>query len=106
MPAALMGAKRRCLTCSAAFFDLNRSPILCPKCGAAFQIVELPRNPTGLRQRTPRFAVSPRVEPDEGELETADKSGDEASIPEIEDEEETGLDQIDAAIPLTDDKAL
>jgi len=27
------GTKRRCLNCSAAFYDLGKSPILCPKCG-------------------------------------------------------------------------
>ncbi|WP_341704295.1 TIGR02300 family protein [Ferrovibrio sp.] len=30
------GNKRRCLSCSAAFYDLNKSPILCPKCGTEF----------------------------------------------------------------------
>lgn len=27
------GTKRRCLNCSAAFYDLGKAPILCPKCG-------------------------------------------------------------------------
>jgi len=33
-----LGSKRQCLSCGAKFFDLNRDPILCPKCGAVFQI--------------------------------------------------------------------
>ena len=33
-----LGSKRQCLNCGAKFFDLNRDPILCPKCGAAFQV--------------------------------------------------------------------
>ena len=33
-----LGSKRQCLNCGAKFFDLNRDPILCPKCGATFQI--------------------------------------------------------------------
>lgn len=30
------GTKRRCLSCSAAFYDLGKSPIICPKCGTEF----------------------------------------------------------------------
>src|SRR3546814_14546154 len=33
MAKAEWGTKRRCLNCSAAFYDLGKSPILCPKCG-------------------------------------------------------------------------
>ena len=29
MAKAEWGTKRRCLSCSAAFYDLNKSPILC-----------------------------------------------------------------------------
>lgn len=30
------GIKRICLACSARFYDLNKSPIICPACGATF----------------------------------------------------------------------
>lgn len=30
------GVKRSCLSCGARFYDLQRSPIVCPKCGAEF----------------------------------------------------------------------
>jgi uncharacterized protein (TIGR02300 family) len=33
-----LGGKRQCQNCGAKFFDLNRNPITCPKCGAVFQI--------------------------------------------------------------------
>jgi uncharacterized protein (TIGR02300 family) len=29
--------KRQCQNCGAKFFDLNRDPIICPKCGTVFQ---------------------------------------------------------------------
>jgi uncharacterized protein (TIGR02300 family) len=32
-----LGAKRQCQACGAKFFDLNKDPIVCPKCGAIFQ---------------------------------------------------------------------
>ena len=33
-----LGIKRQCQSCSAKFFDLNRDPIVCPKCATVFQI--------------------------------------------------------------------
>ncbi len=30
------GVKRVCQSCAAKFYDLNRSPITCPKCAASF----------------------------------------------------------------------
>jgi uncharacterized protein (TIGR02300 family) len=32
-----LGSKRLCAHCSAKFFDLNQTPITCPKCGAVFE---------------------------------------------------------------------
>jgi uncharacterized protein (TIGR02300 family) len=31
-----LGAKRQCQNCGAKFFDLNKDPIVCPKCGTVF----------------------------------------------------------------------
>ena len=32
-----LGTKRQCQNCSAKFFDLNKDPIVCPKCATIFQ---------------------------------------------------------------------
>lgn len=32
-----LGTKRLCGSCGAKFYDLNKDPILCPKCGAVFE---------------------------------------------------------------------
>ncbi len=32
-----LGNKHQCQNCSAKFFDLNKNPITCPKCGTVFQ---------------------------------------------------------------------
>jgi uncharacterized protein (TIGR02300 family) len=32
-----LGTKRQCQHCGAKFFDLNKDPIVCPKCGTIFQ---------------------------------------------------------------------
>ena len=36
MAKAELGVKRACLSCGMRFYDFNRSPILCPGCGAEF----------------------------------------------------------------------
>jgi uncharacterized protein (TIGR02300 family) len=33
-----LGSKRQCQNCSVKFFDMGRDPILCPKCGAVYQV--------------------------------------------------------------------
>jgi uncharacterized protein (TIGR02300 family) len=32
-----LGTKRTCASCGTKFYDLNRTPIVCPKCGEAYQ---------------------------------------------------------------------
>ncbi len=34
-----LGTKRLCPSCGAKYYDLNRDPITCPKCGTIFEIV-------------------------------------------------------------------
>lgn len=41
MPNPEWGVKRTCATCRARFYDLNRDPIVCPKCGAELDITVL-----------------------------------------------------------------
>ena len=36
MAKAEWGLKRLCLSCGARFYDLQREPIVCPACGAAY----------------------------------------------------------------------
>ncbi|WP_036288111.1 TIGR02300 family protein [Methylosinus sp. PW1] len=80
MAKAELGAKRRCLSCGAAFFDLNREPITCPKCAAIFQVVELPRS---LPRRAPYRSMA-------GDARIGDQpSSDAISSTETEAEEET-----------------
>ena len=33
------GVKRTCQSCSSRFYDLQRSPITCPKCGSVYEIL-------------------------------------------------------------------
>jgi len=36
-----IGTKRQCTNCGAKFFDLRKSPIVCPKCGAVYQVATI-----------------------------------------------------------------
>ncbi len=39
MTKAELGIKRLCTECGAKYYDLNTTPITCPKCGAGFRVV-------------------------------------------------------------------
>jgi hypothetical protein len=45
-----LGTKRLCTECGARYYDLNTTPIACPKCGALFQVV-VTTTPTRSKQR-------------------------------------------------------
>src|SRR5271165_826317 len=79
-----LGAKHQCQNCGAKFFDLNKDPVVCPKCGTVFQ---------GAAAR-----ARPASKPDEEEAELAAPAGvDIVSLDEVEAGEEK------AAEPVVDD---
>ena len=79
-----LGTKRQCQNCGAKFFDLNKDPIVCPKCGTVFQ---------GAAAR-----ARPAAKPEEEEAERATPAGVEVvSLDEVEAGEEK------AAEPVVDD---
>jgi uncharacterized protein (TIGR02300 family) len=97
-----LGIKRLCAGCGAKFYDLNRDPISCPKCGTVFEVATV--SPRGRPEAAgARAAVREEVElpePQEAEfvsLEEADAeaSGGKAKITgdETLEEEEVELDE-------------
>ena len=44
MAKADLGTKRACLSCGMRFYDFKRSPILCPGCGAEFDLENIIKN--------------------------------------------------------------
>lgn len=71
-----LGAKHQCQNCATKFFDLNRDPILCPKCGAVF--VPLPVS------RAPARAAAAAAVRDEGEVEPEAAGVEIVSLDEAE----------------------
>ena len=101
-----LGTKRLCASCSAKFYDLNKDPIHCPKCGAVYEVVVATRpvwrEAAPVAPRPPAPEEAPAPEPQEVEtvsLEEADAEAQGAAKKpapaeaEIEEEEEVKMDE-------------
>ena len=81
-----LGSKHQCQNCGAKFFDLNKDPIVCPKCGTVFQSVAARGRPAAKAE-------------EEEDTEIATPAGvDVVSLDEVEAGEEKA-----AAEPAVDD---
>ena len=94
-----LGSKCACVSCAERFYDLNRVPATCPKCGAQqppekLRVFRPTRSTVEFRRQTrlpvPVVAEEEDVEP----VSTAD-SEDEDDVPEVDDE----IDEDIAIIP-------
>ena len=101
-----LGTKRLCASCGTKFYDLNKDPIHCPKCGAVYEVVVATRpvRPEAARvaSRPPVLEEAPTPEPQEVEtvsLEEADAAAQGAAKKPapaeagIEEEEEVEMDE-------------
>ncbi len=93
-----LGLKRQCMSCGAKFYDLNRDPATCPKCGTVFQVTAL------TRVAAPAVA---RTAPDDDETEVESVGPELVSLDEVEaGEAEKDLptdDDIDVGDDVADD---
>jgi uncharacterized protein (TIGR02300 family) len=85
------GAKRICPSCGTRYYDLNRDPVLCPKCGVAFDPEAFLRS----RRARPAAPAEKELEPVAAEGLEPDLETEEPEPAEAEDEE---------AVPLADDE--
>ena len=88
------GTKRLCPNCGTRYYDMQHDPIVCPRCGAAFDPEALLKT---RRTRTPAVAevvpvADEEIEPDLGAEEVAEpaESGTALPIEAEETEEEEG----------------
>ncbi|MEO1472228.1 MAG: TIGR02300 family protein [Pseudomonadota bacterium] len=111
MPKPEWGVKRTCLTCAARFYDMMRDPIVCPNCGAEFDVVVAakPR-----RAKAPAKAAAVVVPAAEALVDAEDSEDEEAEDSEAADAvdgaetislAETEDDDDDTAGPTTSDDA-
>ena len=76
-----LGTKRLCANCSAKFYDLNKTPITCPKCHTVMELAAVP--------------TRPRPEPAAARAAAPVKEA-ESIVPETQDAEFVSLEEADA----------
>jgi len=89
-----LGKKRNCLSCGARFYDLNREPIVCPKCETELDLAALTR--ASRAKPTPPKVEKPKAKP----VKAAD-DGDDVTL-EIDDDDDEFSDD-DIALDDDDD---
>src|SRR5437660_10419304 len=76
-----LGTKRLCAGCGAKFYDLNKDPITCPKCGTVYEVA----------------VVAPRGRPDAAAARAAAAAAAaEPDVPESQEAEFVSLEEADA----------
>ena len=107
------GTKRVCPSCGVRFYDLNRTPIVCPVCQSIYQVTPPPPPPPSRRWGRAQPAEARKVEEQEADapvlegpeivsLEEAEEGTSE--VPAEEDEEIVDLGEEAAEIPAGDDE--
>lgn len=97
MAKAEWGAKRACQSCGAKYYDMQRSPIVCPKCGTQFDPDALLKSRRVRSSAAKPEAAKPKPKPVKAEVK--EEAEDEADA--VEDEIEALVEDDDA-----DDDAL
>ena len=109
-----LGSKRQCQNCGTKFFDLNRDPIVCPKCGTVFQLAAAARvqpraavaeDDTEVEPGTVELVSLEEAEPGEDkavvvedDIEVEDVAADETFLEEEEEAADDVTDLIDGDI--------
>ena len=77
-----LGTKRLCAGCGAKFYDLSKTPIVCPKCGTVFEVAPVVTRPRPDQAPRPAPVVpEPEVEtaePQEAEMISLEEADAEA----------------------------
>ncbi len=107
-----LGEKRHCLSCESKFYDLNKDPATCPKCGVVFEsqapekIEPAPKPDKTEKSQAAGSEVS-NADPDTISLEDADEDDgdtvDGEDIPDVDNEEESNSNVDDAFLDEEDE---
>lgn len=94
-----LGVKRQCQSCATKFYDLNKDPIVCPKCGAIFHVAAISRGPARaeeeeieVEKESPETVSLEEVEETESAAETIDVD-DDVEIDDAGGEDDTFLEE-------------
>ncbi|MBX3487573.1 MAG: TIGR02300 family protein [Candidatus Paracaedibacteraceae bacterium] len=82
------GTKRTCQSCASRFYDLQKSPIICPKCGSTYEIITTTRR--GRKTVAKVAVVEEEILDDDIELDSSDDT-----LLDDEDDLDSDLDEVD-----------
>ena len=85
-----LGTKQVCPSCEAKFYDLNKRPATCPKCGHSFDPADETVQATKTKVRT---AAAKEAVPEDEDEELEEEEAAKAAAATDEDEEESSEDQ-------------
>ncbi|HZB39258.1 MAG TPA: TIGR02300 family protein [Beijerinckiaceae bacterium] len=86
-----LGSKRLCMQCGAKFYDLNKDPAVCPKCGTPMQASAVTRVAAPVVARARPVEEEPELEKDGPEMVSLD------DVEAAEESKETVEDDIELA---------
>lgn len=92
-----LGTKRDCPSCGAKFYDLNRNPVVCPKCKHEF----VPDS--GPKAKRAKPVEKPKEKPAASRAAVVDDDGETVSLDAMRDEELAADDIDDVDIEDIDD---
>nr|WP_319515530.1 TIGR02300 family protein [uncultured Cohaesibacter sp.] len=122
-----LGTKRVCADCGAKYYDLNRDPIVCPKCGTIYELAKpLAAEVAEVDDKEEEVVATTAASKEDGDAEVIsledadaeqasdidvpdlddDDNSDDADVFLDEEEDEEALDAIglDVAVPNEDDE--
>ena len=88
-----LGSKRLCASCGAKFYDLNKTPIACPKCGTPFEVVPVTTRPRPDKRAASREPVVEAEEVEGAELISLEEADAEAQGKQAEAAEDVEADE-------------
>ncbi len=106
MPKVDLGMKLTCESCGARFYDLNKQPGICPKCGTANArpvIFKASRRPSAEdREKAAAAHKAPPKPAPEDDVDTDDSDDEDEDV--IEDTSDLGEDDDDVEVAVEKDE--
>lgn len=87
-----LGAKRQCQSCATKFYDLNKDPITCPKCGAIFHVAAFARAPARVQEEEDAEVEKEGVDT----ISLDEAAEEEAAVEAIDDVDDVEIEDDDA----------
>lgn len=95
-----LGIKRQCANCGAKFYDLAKTPILCPKCGTVYEVAPVSARRTAAKAAAAETQEAPAAEPETVSLEEVaeqekKKTSTKGASPDVDAESDDDVDDSD-----------